>query len=270
MFKIWFGTAAAGALMLAASAAMAGPLLPASTSTFTLTEQFPQVTNYTNAILPVDSFRNDTDGFGDDIQGFTASNFNEEDGPGVGVTDIAAGSGEISLKYWYEIGGPNGANVNIDVTGMVEAFGFPFPDPGTAWAGVSGSIGTPPSGFYAQACASFEAPGCPVGANFGETNFSTEINVPTNTFEWIFLDVRADGQDYGSEFNAQADPIISIDPSVSDPQDFQILVSPDVMNGSPPTVPEPATWAMLLVGFSGLGAALRTARGRRREAASAA
>jgi len=253
MFHKWFGTAAAAAVMaLAASVATAGPL-PPSTATYTLTESYPVVTNYTNAILPVGSYRNDTDGYGDDVYGFTVANFNGG-GPAAYVESTASGAGEVSLKYYYEITGPVGQDVKIDLSGSVYAFGYPYPDPGTAWAGISGSIGVPVSGFYAEGCDSYEG-ACSAGENSGTTPMNVSFNVPTNTFEWIDLDVRVDGQDYGSEFVAQADPIISLDASVSDPQAYQILVSPDVMNGSP--APEPSTWAELLLGAVLVGAGLR-------------
>jgi hypothetical protein len=34
------------------------------------------------------------------------------------------------------------------------------------------------------------------------------------------------------------------------------------VNGAPAGVPEPATWAMMLLGFGGLGVAMRNSRGR--------
>jgi hypothetical protein len=255
MFHTRLGSAAAVVMALAAAAATAGPL-PSSTATYTLTESVPAVANYADAALPVGSYRNDTDGFGDDVYGFTAANFNGG-GPAAYVEAIAAGAGEVSLKYYYEITGPVGGHVNIDLSGSIYAFGYPYPDPGTAWGGVFGSIGVPSSGFYAQGCDSYEAPGCPVGVNSGTTPLNAKFTVPTNTFEWIELDAKVDSQDFGSEFVAQVDPIISLDRSVRDPQDYQIAVSPDVTNGSPVPVPEPSTWAELLLGAGVVGASLR-------------
>jgi hypothetical protein len=269
MLKYWLATAAAAVLGLTAASVAAGPVLPASTATYTLTQAFPQVTNYAGVVLPVGSYRDDSDGFGDDVHAFTAANFNGG-GPAVNIQTFSSGSGEVTLKYYYEITGPAGQNVPVDLSGSIYAFGFPYPDLGSAWAGATGSIGVPAGGYYAQGCASFEAGGCPVGANFGTTPLNAPFSVPTNTAEWILLDAKVDAEDYGSEFVAQVDPIISLDPSVSDPQDYQILVSPDVMNGYPPAVPEPSTWAMLLLGVFGLGAVLRTARKGQWKSASAA
>ena len=61
--------------------------------------------------------------------------------------------------------------------------------------------------------------------------------------------------------NAALDPIFSIDSSCGCAGDFQFSFSPGVGNGAATgAVPEPATWAMMLVGFGGLGAAMRSRR----------
>ena len=58
----------------------------------------------------------------------------------------------------------------------------------------------------------------------------------------------------GGSSSAFIDPYFSIDPSVSDPQDYRIFLSAGVENIGPTSaVPEMPTWAMMLVGFAGLG-----------------
>ena len=47
-------------------------------------------------------------------------------------------------------------------------------------------------------------------------------------------------------------PIFSIDASNPDPGAYSILTSPGIGN-SPSAIPEPSTWAMMLLGFAGLG-----------------
>jgi hypothetical protein len=266
MIGLW--TAAGLAALAAGAPAMADPL-PPSVAIYTLSQPFNGQNDLTNVQLPVGYYQHDSDGFGDDISGFTSPN-NFGAGPMADITAIAGGSGSISLKYYYEITGPGGS-AQIDLSGSAYAFGFPYPDQGGAWAGIWGSAGLPAGGFYGQACASFSN-GCAADAPFGTVPVNVQFTVPTNTLEWIELGVSASAGGFGSEFVAQADPIISLDPSIGDPQDYQILVSPDVQNGDPPVigggVPEPATWAMMLVGFGGLGALLR--RRRRGQVALAA
>lgn len=48
---------------------------------------------------------------------------------------------------------------------------------------------------------------------------------------------------------AMVDPVIEVDPSDPNAGDFIVLTSPGIGNA----VPEPATWAMMLAGFAGLG-----------------
>jgi hypothetical protein len=50
---------------------------------------------------------------------------------------------------------------------------------------------------------------------------------------------------------AQADPFIYIDPTFALADQFSLVFSPGVGNVS--AVPEPSTWAMLLLGFGGVG-----------------
>lgn len=58
----------------------------------------------------------------------------------------------------------------------------------------------------------------------------------------------------GGSSSAFIDPYFSIDPSVSDPQDYRIFLSAGIENTGPTSaVPEMPTWTMLLLGFAGLG-----------------
>jgi hypothetical protein len=65
---------------------------------------------------------------------------------------------------------------------------------------------------------------------------------------------------YGGSASAFADPMMFIDPifALTDPNylaDYALVLSPGIGNGTtvPSAVPEPSTWAMLLLGFAGLG-----------------
>jgi hypothetical protein len=49
--------------------------------------------------------------------------------------------------------------------------------------------------------------------------------------------------------NAYLDPSFAIASDVSDPNDYSFLFSPGIANA----VPEPSTWAMMILGFAGIG-----------------
>lgn len=66
-------------------------------------------------------------------------------------------------------------------------------------------------------------------------------------------------------YSAYADPLITIDPGfLAQNPGYSLVFSPNLLS----SVPEPSAWALMLVGFGGLGAAMRSSR-RRRVAAGA-
>ena len=65
-----------------------------------------------------------------------------------------------------------------------------------------------------------------------------------------------------SQASALIDPQFSIDKSFPNANLYSIVLSPGIGNGG---VPEPSTWAMMLLGVASLGGALR----RRRDVAAA-
>jgi hypothetical protein len=61
-----------------------------------------------------------------------------------------------------------------------------------------------------------------------------------------------------ADSTATVDPMIYIDPSFASASDYTIVFSDGINVGSiPGAVPEPSTWAMMLLGFAGLGFAFR-------------
>jgi hypothetical protein len=61
-------------------------------------------------------------------------------------------------------------------------------------------------------------------------------------------------------FSAVVDPIFIISPDFAN--NYTLEFSPGVQNGIAGGVPEPSTWAMMLIGFAGLGFAFRQSRRR--------
>jgi hypothetical protein len=55
------------------------------------------------------------------------------------------------------------------------------------------------------------------------------------------------------QYSATLDPKIIVDPSFPDASAYSIVFSPNVGGSAGSAVPEPSTWAMMIVGFAGLG-----------------
>ena len=115
--------------------------------------------------------------------------------------------------------------------------------------------------------------GCPVG-ELPYYNVDQPMSMLTNTPYLIILSATAGAANaisaepaFSGSSSVSIDPYFYLDPSIADPQDYSLLFSPGIIN-SPSNVaggvPEPSTWAMMVIGFVGLGFA--GYRGRRRSA----
>ncbi len=87
-----------------------------------------------------------------------------------------------------------------------------------------------------------------------------------NVVNTVRLDAEGNSSDSFTEggFHASVDPFIQIDPAfLRTHPGYSLELSPGVLN-TPPAggggVPEPASWALMLTGFAGMGAALRARR----------
>jgi len=157
--------------------------------------------------------------------------------------------GFATLSYNIEIKGPS-PYAWLDVSGWALANG---PQQGAqAWVNISGA----PVASYGDQSGG----GIPV-------YFSALLWEPTDAPIEVVLNVDGtvnNGMPFDSpaptatfySTNAYVDPYFSIDPSNADPGAYSILVSPGVGNAAStgiPGTPEPSTWAMMLLGFAGLG-----------------
>lgn len=87
----------------------------------------------------------------------------------------------------------------------------------------------------------------------------------TDTVYQITIEAYVNAFSTGAgELDAYLDPTFVIASDVSDPQDYSFAFSQGIANG----VPEPASWAMMIVGFCGLG--VMSYRRKRRMVATAA
>lgn len=80
------------------------------------------------------------------------------------------------------------------------------------------------------------------------TSESAELD--TNTIYQITMEAYVNAFSTGAgTLDAYLDPTFVIAAGVSDPQDYSFAFSQGIANG----VPEPASWAMMMIGFCGLG-----------------
>lgn len=178
---------------------------------------------------------------------------------GEGLADEAGAFG--TLNYSFEvIGGNPGDVVPLDIDTALQAVPISI---GYAFAEIlvtaDGSTGV-------TICTS----GC--GVDSGVAGFTGTLQVDALSgavyADAVHMEVDVIGALGGTaDFDggtASVDPHIYVDPSFPDADDYSVLFSDGIGNQIPSTtaVPEPATWAMQLLGFFGLGALSRCVRRR--------
>jgi hypothetical protein len=100
-----------------------------------------------------------------------------------------------------------------------------------------------------------------VQPGFNPASFTIQaafMNVPTGSLIEITMYAVTDAEpatnpDGPQSASAYLDPYFSIDPSTPNADQYSILTSPGIGNALPSAIPEPATWAMMLIAFAGLG-----------------
>jgi hypothetical protein len=191
----------------------------------------------------------------------------------------SGGSASGTLDYWFEV-------VNTSSPGSVS----PVTIDVTASGGISGSATGVPNPVEFGVSVSAEAellitagPGSSVVDELAQTNAgftvlngvgtgalnSTTPNVTVNfgattTFSGGFslnndpVTINTDTPYEVEMFvSLGGSPIIdesaSVDPFIGTPPGYSLELSPGIINGIPSGVPEPSTWAMMVIGFAGLG-----------------
>jgi hypothetical protein len=157
-----------------------------------------------------------------------------------------------ALTYYFTIDGPDNGPIAIGIgTNLLTSAG---PD-NTAFAGLSTSQGT-------SVCADTNEGLCG-GSQFD--GIFIEMDEPGQVYS-VHLEAVASVGIFGGSAFASADPHIFVEPTDPNADLYSIRVSDGIANAVAPSpgVPEPSTWAMLLLGFAGLGVAARRAGQHRR------
>jgi PEP-CTERM motif len=187
----------------------------------------------------------------------------EEEGNDLVTNDILA---QAVLNFSYEVVGPLGSTAMVPLvfTGGVSLAASPA---GSTFGTINvfnntGLVATIHTCLHDLTCGSETAPTL--------TNYP--FTIEANTVGGIGMEVYgivevnlSQGPIASGSFSATADPILAIDPAfLAANPGYTLVFSPGFVVS--PSVPEPSTWAMLLVGFAGLGYA-GWRRGRRAAAA---
>jgi hypothetical protein len=156
------------------------------------------------------------------------------------IPSEASGSG--SLTFYFELFPVDGTNFEGDVPVLMDGSSettFSGPE-GTSGSSVSmnvqvvstsGTIYTLPTDNQGQFLQTLTIePGVEYKVNMSASAFANET----------------------ASAMASIDPFLSISSSCGCAADFNLVLSDGITNGAP-TVPEPATWTMMLLGFAGLG-----------------
>jgi hypothetical protein len=235
------------AFLLGSISAASADVLPISTSNVILVSNGVEQAQI-NVLTPVAlSFTNGT--------AITSGTTSLGGPPSVSVASSVSGSGQAISQayeeYWFRVDGPAGVMVPI----IIDANG-----------GVTQSLTTPnsaqlylgtPSGtsLLASACLGTPAINCTSLGSKANFSIAAPITVTSNANYNLQMDVYAvaqinNGTDVQSAF---IDPFVSIDPTfLSNNPGFSLEFSQGILN-EVSAVPEPSTWAMVILGFFGVG-----------------
>jgi hypothetical protein len=143
-----------------------------------------------------------------------------------------------TLNYYFEISGPASSSLSVNVFANGSLFTDSGPMTSVDYLTVNGTaiVNATSSG----------------GNNNGVfTRSATVSSLFANTPYLVYMNVVALAHPSGTA-TAFLDPYLSLDPSLL-ARGYSIITSDGIGNSVTSAVPEPTTWAMLLLGFSGVG-----------------
>jgi hypothetical protein len=191
--------------------------------------------------------------------GVNPSAYTEADAGEYPWTPSAATTVSATLTYSFRIDGPDDGPVRVDINAYLIAETSILPG-GSAFAEVLTSSGS-------SACVALNDSRCAPFDTYQAGGYDevTELNARLHemdtpgTVYTISLIAEAGWNGVGNTGgSASVDPVIFVDPHEANADLYTVDLSPQVTNIA--GIPEPASWALMLVGFGGLGAALRTRR----------
>lgn len=184
-------------------------------------------------------------------------------------TDLGSGnavSTRAALDYWLRIDGPAyDGTIPVFYSSDLSVSADHTPDNASAEF-ILQSYNTYPGGSPFQNLTN-QSWGVSVSGDSSGVQV-TDARRITGVFQLGFGDLLAAGivadvsSQNGGQASAFADPYFYIDPKFAAANPGYSLVLSPFAGNDPIGVPEPASWAIMLMGFAGLGAVLRGVRGR--------
>ncbi len=167
------------------------------------------------------------------------------------------------MRYYYRINGPDNVLVPVSLAGMIHLLAQAGD---TAQANSYGQVDLPTPFTSDSAHIEIDRGGTN-RSSVSDLTFDLHGTVYTNGWNSVILHagtVAGGSRLDGASGSAYVDPILRIDPSfftASNPQSlYSLSFSNGIVNGLTGAVPEPATWAMLILGFGMVGGAMRRRR----------
>jgi hypothetical protein len=163
--------------------------------------------------------------------------------------------------YYFGVLGPSAVDVPLILTGSasVSAHGCK-PFNGCSSAEVNEEAGRndgPIAAFGSGSC--FEgSPNCRAYSFIQSLHLISSTATTTGDVGYTKLAISVIG--YHGSASGFIDPFITIDPSFANASQYSVVFSSGTGNPVAAAVPEPAEWAMLLIGFGFAGGALRSRR----------
>jgi hypothetical protein len=170
-----------------------------------------------------------------------------------------------SVEYYVQVDGPPGpVLVDVAASGGQSAYSCvnisavnPCIPGVQAYFGLYDSQGNAVTQLFAQNYAVTQVAGSSLTSGEAFFNVDQPLLLDTGSVYAVIMDAAADLYYPDSATWARVDPYFAIDPSVADASLYSFAYSPGVTPlSAPPSVPEPAGWALMLVGIGGIGPAL--------------
>jgi hypothetical protein len=191
--------------------------------------------------------------------------------PSLALELVNRGGAVGTLSYYFEIIGPGGELVPLTLAGTLSASLTGVPTLLHGGSNILGEVQLYPGSDNTGPLATEAVELASTRDNRSDQSVSRNFVIPLQAIvgQLYRIDLSANGDISAGATQVEAyhahafvDPVITIDPNFVDGSLYSLSESAGAGNAFAPTsaVPEPLSWALMLIGFGGLGACLRRQR----------